>query len=143
MIPPLERIVVAVDGSDESLKAVDYALKLAEPARTMITILRVVLLPTGASEQTLQAVKKDMWAKGNVILSRAQRSAELKRDKLETQIVETDHSVVMAIVDYARQEKADLIILGTKGTSGFGRLMLGSTAAGTVSLAPCSVLTVR
>ncbi len=143
MISPLERIVVAVDGSDESLKAVDYALKLADPAKTMIKILHVVLLPTGTSEQTLQAIKKDMWAKGNEILTRAHKSAGIKRDRLETQIVETDHSVVMAIVDYARHEKADLIIIGTKGTSGFGRLMLGSTAAGTVSLAPCSVLTVR
>jgi universal stress protein A len=47
------------------------------------------------------------------------------------------------IVRAARSTRADLIVLGTHGRTGFGRLFLGSVAARVVTLAPCPVLTVR
>jgi nucleotide-binding universal stress UspA family protein len=47
------------------------------------------------------------------------------------------------IVRAARSTRADLIVLGTHGRTGLGRLFLGSVAARVVTLAPCPVLTVR
>jgi nucleotide-binding universal stress UspA family protein len=48
-----------------------------------------------------------------------------------------------AIVSYAETVGAEVIVVGTHGRSGFARMTLGSTAAGVIDSAPCSVLVVR
>lgn len=52
-------------------------------------------------------------------------------------------SVVGTIVDYAVQEKTDLIIMGTRGLGGFKRAVLGSVSSGVAEHASCSTLVVR
>jgi nucleotide-binding universal stress UspA family protein len=52
-------------------------------------------------------------------------------------------SVVAALVNYADEEEADLIIIGTRGRSGIGKMLLGSVASGVVTYAPCPVLVVK
>jgi nucleotide-binding universal stress UspA family protein len=47
------------------------------------------------------------------------------------------------IVALARDERADLVVIGTRGRSGLDRVLLGSVADRVVRLAPCPVLTVR
>jgi nucleotide-binding universal stress UspA family protein len=84
-----------------------------------------------------------MSARGRDLLGKATIFIEASRTPVGTKIVETDRSVSKSIVDLAAKENADLIVLGTQGTSGYGRLMLGSTAAGVVSSANCPVLAVR
>ncbi len=138
-----QRIVVAVDGSDPSLKALVYASKLAALTKSKVKVLHVMLLPPGATTKTLDAVRRDMSTKGNEILSKASGIAKSNGVQVETKMVETDHSVEMAIVEFAAGENADLLVLGTRGTSGYAKLMLGSTAAGAVSFANCPVLAVR
>ncbi len=138
-----QRIVVAIDGSEPSFKALSYASKLAGLTKSKVVVLHVMLLPPGATSRTLEAVRKDLSSRGDELLAKATGIAKSNGLDVETKMVETNHSVEMAIVDFAAQEKADLLVLGTKGTSGYGRLMLGSTAAGAVSFANCPVLAVR
>jgi len=52
-------------------------------------------------------------------------------------------SVVPAIVDYAEKNKVDLIVTGTKGRSGFVKLLLGSVASGVVTYSTCPVMVVK
>jgi nucleotide-binding universal stress UspA family protein len=52
-------------------------------------------------------------------------------------------SVVPAIVDYAEKNKVDLIVTGTKGRSGFTKLLLGSVASGIVTFASCPVMVAK
>ena len=52
-------------------------------------------------------------------------------------------SPTRVIVKYAESVGAGLIVVGTRGRSGLARLTLGSTAAGVIESAPCSVLVVR
>ena len=59
------------------------------------------------------------------------------------EIIENVPSVVQAITDYASEWKVDLIVLGTRGLSGFRKLLLGSVSNGVLSHASCSVLVVR
>ncbi len=135
--------MVAIDGSEPSFKALSYASKLAGLTKSKVVVLHVMLLPPGATSRTLEAVRKDLSSRGDELLAKATGIAKSNGLDVETKMVETNHSVEMAIVDFAAQEKADLLVLGTKGTSGYGRLMLGSTAAGAVSFANCPVLAVR
>ena len=138
-----QKIIVAIDGSDPSFKALNYAVKLAGVSRSKIAVLNVISLPPGASPRTVEALKNDLSKKSSEILARAKSDSKLQGIDVETRTVETSQSIVMAIVEFAGKEKADLIVMGTKGTSGYGRLMLGSVAAGVVSFGSCPVLAVR
>lgn len=57
--------------------------------------------------------------------------------------IEKSMSVEGTIVDYAEQENIDLIVVGTKGRSGFTKLLLGSVASKVVTYAHCPVLVVK
>jgi len=63
--------------------------------------------------------------------------------KITTDVITTPMSIVGAIVDYAEKEDVDIIILGKSGSTGFKRILLGSTASGVVTYAHCHVFVVR
>jgi nucleotide-binding universal stress UspA family protein len=63
--------------------------------------------------------------------------------KITTDVITTPMSIVGAIVDYAEKQNTDIIILGKSGSTGFKRILLGSTATGVVTYAHCHVLVVR
>ena len=71
--------------------------------------------------------------------------ADAEKDgvKVRGEIVENVSSVVESIVDYAEEWKVDMIVVGTRGLTGFKKLLLGSVSTALVSHAPCSVLVVR
>ncbi len=120
-----------------------YALELGKLFKSRIVCLHAFLLPSFATLQTLQTLRKDLSPNADEMLGKARKMGEARGVQIEGKTVETSRSVVVAIVDFADKEKADLIIMGTSGTSGMGKLMLGSVAAGTVSSAHCPVLAVR
>jgi nucleotide-binding universal stress UspA family protein len=62
---------------------------------------------------------------------------------LGTEIVEGSTSVEATIVDYAECEGIDLIVIGTRGRTGFKRLLLGSVALGVVTYSHCPVMVVK
>ncbi|HZF21360.1 MAG TPA: universal stress protein [Dongiaceae bacterium] len=59
------------------------------------------------------------------------------------EVLENAPSIVQAITGYASQEKVDLIVVGTKGLSGFKKLLIGSVSSGVVSHANQPVLVTR
>jgi nucleotide-binding universal stress UspA family protein len=69
--------------------------------------------------------------------------AEMRRLRIKTDAIDSPMSVVAALVNYADQEEADLIVIGTRGRSGIGKMLLGSVASGVVTYAPCPVLVVK
>jgi nucleotide-binding universal stress UspA family protein len=71
------------------------------------------------------------------------RLAEADGVKAVCVIRENVVSVVEAIVSFAEERRVDLIVLGTRGQSGFKKLLMGSVSSGVVTHAHCSVLVVR
>jgi nucleotide-binding universal stress UspA family protein len=55
----------------------------------------------------------------------------------------TSSSTPAAIVNYAEQNNIDLIVMGTRGRSGFKKMLLGSTALGVLTYAHCPVMIVK
>ena len=63
--------------------------------------------------------------------------------QLQPEVVVTATSIVSAIVEYAKNKDVDLIVIGTRGRSGFKKLLLGSVASGVVTNATCPVMVVK
>jgi nucleotide-binding universal stress UspA family protein len=62
---------------------------------------------------------------------------------VSTKVILTGVAVYGEILQYAEKEKIELIVIGTRGKSGFKKLLLGSTASGVVTYANCPVLVTK
>jgi nucleotide-binding universal stress UspA family protein len=63
--------------------------------------------------------------------------------QMEIRTVESPMHAEVAIVDYAEKENVDLIVIGTRGRTGFSKKLLGSVALGVVTHAVCPVTVVK
>jgi nucleotide-binding universal stress UspA family protein len=145
----LTRILCPVDFSGPSAKALAYAAALARWHRAELAVLHVQ--PPQISP--LLAVGPYVGPVVPVSLSPAERAeleaaltrfvaGEAARDvRITTALVE-DLNVPASILSHAESVRADLVVLGTAGHSGFERLMLGSVAERVLRKAACPVVTV-
>ena len=63
--------------------------------------------------------------------------------KLRTKFIFDPMSIVGAIVEYAERENIDLLVVGSRGLTGFKKLLVGSVASGVVTYAHCPVMVVK
>ena len=141
------RILLASDFSPASRPAFRRALGLARANRASLTIVHVysIIVPMmGEGYATPQVYDKwmaDIRADAQRRLGRLVAQARKGGVRAKGLVLEgIPHD---RIVRAARSTRADLIVLGTHGRTGLGRVFLGSVAARVVTLAPCPVLTVR
>jgi nucleotide-binding universal stress UspA family protein len=80
---------------------------------------------------------------GQKNLDKVKRKAAEKNLKVKTDIVVGITSTVKEIVEYAEKNKMDLIVIGSRGLSGFKKMLLGSVASGVVTYSHCPVLVVK
>lgn len=143
------KILVAVDGSQASMDAVEYAIEIAKKDNAQLIALTVsnisfpasIGFPKPPNELREMKEKSELETKG--WFNRINKSAEQNKVHLKTELIEREMSIEAEIVEYAEHEGVDLIIMGTKGKSGFKKLVLGSVASEVVKYATCSVLVVR
>jgi nucleotide-binding universal stress UspA family protein len=145
------RILIPVDGSEPSRNAAHYGISLAVRYNAKLVVLNVdnlnsikktfssfITAPTYGTEEMEQ--KKEAMQK---FLDEILKIAEESSVEVKTQIIEESESVIQAILEYAENERADLIIVGTRGNSKFKKLLLGSITEGVVTYAHCPVLVVK
>jgi nucleotide-binding universal stress UspA family protein len=58
-------------------------------------------------------------------------------------VIIAEESIVSEIIEFGERENIDLIIMGTRGRTGFKKLLLGSVASGVINFAHCPVLVIR
>jgi nucleotide-binding universal stress UspA family protein len=140
----LSKILVPVDGSEYSLRALDTAIYLAKKIDANITAMHVIEnLPTVYVES--QKVLNDLLAKYRAesenILDKCKQIAEKSDVKIETVIGEGD--AASNIVVYARNGGFDTIIMGSRGVGSFKEMVLGSVSNKVLHHAKCSVMIVK
>ncbi|MDA4124537.1 MAG: universal stress protein [Thaumarchaeota archaeon] len=147
--PHIERILVAFDGSSDSLRALNIGCSLAEKYGASLIIAHVytVPIPVYASGSTMPLPEMGEAADlakqdGLVVLSEGLEVAETWHVKAKGELLEA-RSTLSALVEYSTNEKVDLIVVGNRGMSGFKRLIMGSVSSGLVHDAECPVLVVR
>lgn len=140
----IKKILVPVDFSDCSKKALDYAIPFAKNFGARLVLLYVIPANYPVGEFGMIDVafmEKDLRAAGE------RQLAELKARQIGADVPSTGllrvGRAVTEITETAAQEEADLIIMSTHGHTGFKHVLLGSVTENVVRYAPCPVLVVR
>lgn len=151
----ISRILVAIDGSEESMAAATHAIAIACIHDSELLALTVIntqpwfysSTPYGwADNQTMEKVHEKDRYEAQHWLDQIKANAEDNGIKISTKILmvpTTSSSTSAAIVNYAEQDNIDLIVVGTRGRSGLKKMLLGSTALGVLTYAHCPVMVVK
>ncbi len=141
-----ERILVPVDFSEFSEGTVRAACELARRFKSEIHLLHVIpTLDYFAPYESfvpvanLEAVQKDVEAEVYAGLAALARFAE----EVAVEKAIRQGTAFVEIIEYARGENIDLIVMATHGRSGIEQALLGSVAEKVVRRSPCPVLTFR
>ena len=144
--PQVRLIIAPVDGSESAGKSARIAFELAGMYNAKVVVLSVVAAPgfsfsgpAGAPMDLTEYYKLGTAEAGRAVDVCPQQAKETGLD-VRGEVIEPVSSTVGAIVEFAEKEKADLIVMGTRGLGGFRKLLLGSVSTGVVSHAHCSVL---
>jgi len=137
------KLLVPVDGSDYSMKAVESACDLAKAQPFSAMILMSVSIEMPELEEGRYIADK-MKAQAEAALAKAKELVAGKEPRLKVDtVLATGASPAEEIVKVAKDEKADLIVIGSRGLAGKTSSFLGSTASKVVTYSPCSVLVVK
>lgn len=143
-----EKVLVPVDGSAPSLKAVAAARKLAEAGvARQITIINVVHFPTPAVLADGLSLNYFPAQYQNELITVAETITEKAREQLgpdiNAKIIIDSGSPPDVILQAAEKDNYDLIIMGNRGLNQVQRLFLGSVSNRVVLMSKCSVLIVK
>jgi len=144
---PYSRILVATDLSEASAGAVRAAASLGLLGTARVTLAHV-----------FQPISDRLAGYGGLRMEDLAREKSAEEARLRAELtnfiaglgevqvhfrkVLIEGVAAASLVDFAKREQADLIVLGTRGLSGIRRFVLGSVAAAVLAEAPCDVLAV-
>ena len=136
---PFKRILTAVDFSPNSLEAFRVAVQMATVHSASLHLLHVIeAWPAAPAEAAMEFVQKANEAVEQLVGS---SQPALEKVTLTTEVA--SGRAFDEIVNRARDWRADLIVLGTKGTTSLEEIFLGGTAEHVIKESFCSVLIVR
>ena len=142
-----ERILVPVDGSDCSQRALDAACGLADAVGASLVLCYVVDFGKAASmtageAQLVQGCLDALRCEGEDILTAAGERAHAKVAQIESQMRQGS-DVAREITQAASDTRASWIVMGSHGRTGVSRLLLGSVAEGVLRKADVPVMIVH
>jgi len=139
----IKKVLVPVDGSDSSKRALEMAIAVANAAHASLLVLEVIEefgpLPgyyeaAPAGKDRVKWIAEQRFEKVHPMLD--ELKGNWKRVVVEGYAADQ-------ICEIAAKEKVDMIVIGSRGLSPLGRFLLGSVSDRVVHHAPCSVTVVR
>ena len=144
----LDKILVPTDFSEFSRPAMQYGCAIAARFGAELHLLHIVpdpamLVPEAAafSVETMQAQSESLVKDAEAMLQKLPLDGWGNEKPIVRQV--RVGAAFMEIIDYARENEIDLIVIGTHGRSGLMHILMGSVAERIVRKAPCPVLTVK
>jgi nucleotide-binding universal stress UspA family protein len=142
-----KHILIPVDGSDNSQRAIDKAIALAQAFKSQVTAIYVIdpYAFTGAGTDFAYGHSEYLSA----ATAEGKQALQIARDAFQTVGIEINsnlvdgHSTYKAILEKAAEIGADLIVMGSHGRKGLEKLILGSVTSQVLSHAHLPVLVVR
>jgi nucleotide-binding universal stress UspA family protein len=143
------KILVPVDGSAHSLKALETAADFAKSKQADIYVISVALSIGGMEGHELSPHSRELH--DDTQQQRADEAIKtagevLKKHEVDVRVsrtLSTSVSIPDAVIDFAKTEQIDLIVLGSRGLSASCRFKLGSIAYEVVKYSPCTVHLVK
>ncbi len=140
----IAKILVPVDGSEHSFRALAEALVIAKSTGAEITAMHVIERPPTVYVES-QKLLDDLMAKyrseSSKVLDKCKENAKSSGVELETVIAERD--AASNIISYAEKGKFDLIVIGRRGLGRFKEMVLGSTSSKVLHHTKCSIMITR
>jgi nucleotide-binding universal stress UspA family protein len=137
------KVLVATDGSEHSMKAVQRGLELAEKQGAQVTLMSVSYY---GAENYMEGMPPNIQDKledeARGALEKAKALLHAKNLPVET-VLETGPVPANLIIRKAQDGKYDRIVIGSTGRNALERIFMGSTATKVVAHAPCEVTVVR
>ena len=138
----LKKILVPVDGSDYSTRAVDAAIALASMTNGEILVIHCHRpFPVILGEPYYQKAIDKIMKRSDELLEPYRNILQISGIPFADRILEGP--AANAICEVAKLEKADIIVMGSRGRNELEGLLLGSCTHRVLSMAPCLVLVVR
>lgn len=150
------KVLVPIDGSEHSFKALEVAIEMARRFGSKLTLLYVssmstipLIAPESPFISSTPIVNPSeflslMEAESKTAEELLSRAEGVARERgVEVEKARRKGHAVREIVRAVKEGGYELVVIGAKGTSGIRELLLGSVAEGVLRHAPCSVLVVR
>ena len=144
---------MAIDRSNYKERIITFTISLAKPLSAEIIAIHVIdksaIVPATDAYgnyiggDQIQATEDELRKQADEILSEAELLGDKERVKIDKTIIVAHSSCAAAIIDYAKKNNVDLIVVGTKGMTGLKHFLLGSVANNIISHAHCPVLAVK
>jgi len=146
----IRRILIAVDGSNSSFNASTFAIDMAKSFEAELIVLHVIdprykelemaISPRpGKFKEIATRVMED----GEKIVEIVSKKAIEMNVNVKTDVISGFTSVTKDILEYAKVNKIDIIVIGSRGMMGFKKLLIGSVASGIVTYSDCPVVVVK
>jgi nucleotide-binding universal stress UspA family protein len=148
----ISKIMVGIDGSEQSINAADYAIAIAKRHDAEMIAVNGLTSDLGYAYSSPGVESPPLTIREIILLAEDEvkkwfNGIKEKADKsgirLRSEIIMAKRSAVSTMLDYAEEQKIDLIVVGTRGRSGIKKMLLGSVASGLVTYAACPVLVVK
>ena len=150
MIQNVKKILAPIDFSEHSMEAMRGAMELAKDVGAEVHLMHVIAphhhfipLPLATSGEE----SRELVREAAMIEQAEEELARIKKDDFGDSKNVTTFAVVghpvQKLVDYAKEQAIDLIVMATHGRSGIEHVLLGGTTEKIVRNAPCSVLVIR
>ena len=136
------KVLVATDGSEHSMKAVQRGLELAETQGAQVTLISVAYYIRGDFDTMPMNIQDKLEDEAREALKKAKALFDAKNIPVET-VMEAGLVPANLIIQKAQDGKFDRIIMGSTGRNPLDRVLMGSVAAKVVAHAPCEVTVVR
>ena len=138
------KLLVPIDGSDNSFRALNHAIFLSQKITAQITALHVMeYLPLVyiESQRTLDAIFSKHLEESETILNKSRDIGNKNSVRVETELRKGD--AASNIIDYSKKENFDTIVMGRRGMGKLRELVVGSTSTKVLSHSDCTVVIVK
>lgn len=122
----ISKILVPIDGSKNSFRALDYAISIGKALNASISTIYVLDLPPVLEYAVIDPVSKRLESQGKKFLAKAQKHVRKNRLRFEGKILHGKTGSV--IINQSKKGKHDMIIMGARGISGISGLLVGSVS---------------
>ncbi len=146
----IKKVLIAVDGSNHSLKSVEFGAEVAKSLGAEVLLYHVVkpyrlpdALKKFAQAEHMATIDADLLKKGAQFLLAGALDTARKAGAKEVEIEAEEGPIARSIIARAKSFKADLIVVGSRGMGDLEGMLRGGVSQRVETLAKCPVLVVK